>query len=90
MSKLNQLSLYEAKEGMIKKKFSSREITQDHIKAIKNCKNLNAFITEIPDLALQAADESDKRRTVNSSCSDTGRSAVVIPASNFHNLIYFR
>lgn len=63
MSKLNQLSLHEAKEGMIKKKFSSREITQDHIKAIKNCKNLNAFITEIPDLALQAADESDKRRT---------------------------
>ena len=60
MSKLNQLSLHEAKEGMIKKKFSSREITQDHIKAIKNCKNLNAFITEIPDLALQAADESDK------------------------------
>ena len=62
MSKLNELSLYEAKEGMIKKEFSSREITQDHIEAMKDCKDLNAFITETPDLALQAADESDKRR----------------------------
>ena len=47
---------------MIKKEFSSREITQDHIEAMKDCKDLNAFITETPDLALQAADESDKRR----------------------------
>jgi len=62
MPRLNQLSLHEAREGMSKKQFSSRDITQDHIDAIETRKDLNAFITETPELALKAAEESDKRR----------------------------
>ncbi len=62
MTKLTHLTLSEALAGLKKKEFSSKEITQAHIRAVESARHLNAFITETPELALKQAEESDKRR----------------------------
>lgn len=62
MSKLNHLTIAQALEGLNKKDFTAVELTQVHIDEMVKSKNLNAFITETPDLALQQAEQSDKRR----------------------------
>src|SRR5262249_22057178 len=51
----------EARDGLRKKSFSARELTDAHITAVEKGRSLNAFITETPELARKMAAESDKR-----------------------------
>jgi aspartyl-tRNA(Asn)/glutamyl-tRNA(Gln) amidotransferase subunit A len=63
MSQLYNLTVEEAAAGLAKGEFSSVEITQaclDHIAEVEP--KINAFVTVLPELALQQAKESDERR----------------------------
>lgn len=51
-----------ALKALEKKEFTSVELTQAHIDVMDSARQLNAFITETPELALELAKESDKRR----------------------------
>src|SRR5688572_12299897 len=62
MTALNHLGLAEARKGLEKKEFTSKEITQVHLKAMETMRHLNAYITPTPEIALKQAEESDKRR----------------------------
>ncbi len=63
MSELNKLSVAQAADGLKAKEFSSKEITEDCLSAIKS-KNtdLNAFISFDEVGALKSAEEIDARR----------------------------
>jgi aspartyl-tRNA(Asn)/glutamyl-tRNA(Gln) amidotransferase subunit A len=61
MSKLTDLSLSEALDGLKAKKFSVTELTKEYIAAQEKTRGLNAYVVETPELALAAAKESDAR-----------------------------
>jgi len=61
MSDLTGLTIAEARDGLKKKAFSAKELTEAHIKAIEKGRALNAFVVETPEIALKGAAESDKR-----------------------------
>ena len=58
---LIRLTLAEAKAGLRKKSFSAVELTQAYLDAMAQHRSLNVYILETPELALQAARESDAR-----------------------------
>lgn len=61
MSNLNELTIEQAHEGLIKKEFSSKELTQaclDRIKKIDS--KIQAFLTVTSNLALEQAEQADK------------------------------
>lgn len=64
MTKLTDLTITEALEGMSAKKFSAVELAEAHIAAVENpqARGMNAFITETPFLAREQAAASDARR----------------------------
>ena len=62
MSELNHLTMAQARDGLAKGEFSSAELTQAHIAALEVSRGLNAFVTETPEQAMKAAQESDARR----------------------------
>ena len=55
------LSLCEIKENLLKKEFSSVELTKCFLERIEKYKNLNAYITVCADKALQSAKKSDEK-----------------------------
>lgn len=59
MTELTQLSLSDARDGLTKGDFSAVELTQAHIEAMDTHRDLNAYITEVPELALERAKEAD-------------------------------
>ena len=61
MKKLNELCLHEARDGLLNKDFTSKELVLDHIEAMESSRSLNAFITETPEIAIKSAEESDSR-----------------------------
>ncbi|MFO1038926.1 MAG: Asp-tRNA(Asn)/Glu-tRNA(Gln) amidotransferase subunit GatA [Geminicoccaceae bacterium] len=61
MSALTDLTLAAARDGLRKKSFSARELTEAHVAAVEKSRDLNAFITETPELALQQAAAADAR-----------------------------
>jgi aspartyl-tRNA(Asn)/glutamyl-tRNA(Gln) amidotransferase subunit A len=61
MSDLTALTLADARDRLLKKDFSARELTEAHIKAVEAARPLNAFVVETPDKAVQMADAADKR-----------------------------
>ncbi len=61
MSDLTSLTIADAREGLRKKSFSARELTEAHIKAVEKARALNCFVTETPEIALKGAEEADKR-----------------------------
>ena len=63
MTDLTNMTMAEALKGLDNKDFTSVEITQAHIDAMAQAKDLNCFITETPDLALEQAKASDNRRS---------------------------
>jgi len=63
MTDLNKLTLLDAKKGLEMKKFSSVELTQDHISKIEKTRHLNAYVTDCFESALTQAKESDARYT---------------------------
>jgi len=60
--KLTKLTLSEARERLNTREVSAVELTQAHLDAISDNRDLNAFITETPDIAIQRAALSDDRR----------------------------
>ena len=61
MSDLTGLTIAEARDGLKKKAFSAKELTEAHIKAVEKARALNAFVTETPEIARAGAAEADKR-----------------------------
>lgn len=60
MSKLNQLTIAETLRGLKNKDFSARELTAEYIKAMEAARNLNAYVLETPEIAMQQAEVADK------------------------------
>jgi aspartyl-tRNA(Asn)/glutamyl-tRNA(Gln) amidotransferase subunit A len=56
-----QFTLAEAREAIRSGKISASELTRAFVAAVDGGRNLNAFITETPDKALEMAGESDRR-----------------------------
>ncbi|MGI9433617.1 MAG: amidase, partial [Geminicoccaceae bacterium] len=61
MSGLTDLTIAEASEGLASRAFSAGELVAAHIRAIESAGDLNAFIVETPEKALEMARESDRR-----------------------------
>jgi aspartyl-tRNA(Asn)/glutamyl-tRNA(Gln) amidotransferase subunit A len=61
VSALTALTLAAARDGLRARKFSAREITEAHVKAVEAARPLNAFVTETPERALAMAGEADAR-----------------------------
>ncbi|MBN9412396.1 MAG: Asp-tRNA(Asn)/Glu-tRNA(Gln) amidotransferase subunit GatA [Candidatus Paracaedimonas acanthamoebae] len=61
MTKLTDLTLCEARDGLINKQFSAQELTQSHLEKMDETRALNAYITETPDIALKMAQASDAK-----------------------------
>jgi aspartyl-tRNA(Asn)/glutamyl-tRNA(Gln) amidotransferase subunit A len=61
MNDLTHLTLTEARDGLKKRRFSARELTEAHLAAIEAARPLNAFLKETPDRALTTAKASDER-----------------------------
>ncbi len=61
MSKLNSLSIVDAKNGLKKKDFSVKELVQAHLDNMDKHKNLNAYVLETADYALAQAEASQKK-----------------------------
>ncbi len=59
---LTNLTIAEARDGLSAKEFTAVELTEAHNTAVSNAKGLNAFVTETPELAIEAAKASDARR----------------------------
>ena len=62
MSALTNLTIAGAEKGLAAGDFSAQELTTAHIEAMEAARDLNAFITETPDIALSRAKDSDARR----------------------------
>lgn len=62
MTQLNTLTITQALEGLDKGKFTSEELTKAHIDALEKHRDLNAYVVETPEIALEAARASDLRR----------------------------
>ncbi|MDR3179686.1 MAG: Asp-tRNA(Asn)/Glu-tRNA(Gln) amidotransferase subunit GatA [Holosporaceae bacterium] len=58
---MHTLSIYEARERLLEKKFSSTELTQCFLDRIRQYSHLNAFITLSEEQALESARKSDER-----------------------------
>ena len=62
MTKLTDLTIVDALDGLAAKKFSAVELTDAHLVGMEKARGLNAFITETPEIAKRQAKESDARR----------------------------
>ena len=63
MAGLTDLTLAEGRDALAGGDFSAVELTEAHISAIEENRELNAFITETPERALADAKASDVRRS---------------------------
>jgi aspartyl-tRNA(Asn)/glutamyl-tRNA(Gln) amidotransferase subunit A len=61
MAELTHLGLAEAKRLIAAREISAAELTEAHLDAMAQARDLNAFITETPELALEMAQASDAR-----------------------------
>jgi aspartyl-tRNA(Asn)/glutamyl-tRNA(Gln) amidotransferase subunit A len=61
MNDLTDLTLAEARDGLAAKSFTATELTQAHIAAVEAARELNAYVLETPDKALDMARASDER-----------------------------
>ena len=62
MSELTALTIAEALEGLKAREYTAEELTEEHIKSIEASRDLNAFVLETPDQAVDDARASDTRR----------------------------
>src|SRR5689334_9247524 len=61
MTDLTSLTIAEAREGLAKKFFTSRELTDAHLAAMEAARSLNAFVLETPDKARAMAQAADAK-----------------------------
>ena len=66
MTKLNELTIAQAADGLEKGDFSARELVDACLSASEAAQDLNAFITLTPDVARDRAEASDARRAKGS------------------------
>src|SRR5947199_9535886 len=59
MTPLTSLTIAEARDGLAKKSFTSRELTDAHLAAMEAARSLNAFVLETPDKARAMAQAAD-------------------------------
>ncbi|MFP6770895.1 MAG: Asp-tRNA(Asn)/Glu-tRNA(Gln) amidotransferase subunit GatA [Alphaproteobacteria bacterium] len=62
MSELTDLTISQARDLLAKGELSSRQLTESHVEAMAQASQLNAFVSQLPDVALDMADASDGRR----------------------------
>lgn len=62
MTDLVELTIAEALDGLNKKEFTAVELTQAHLKEMEKARELNAYVLETPEIALERAKRSDERR----------------------------
>ena len=56
MTRLTDLTVAGALDGLAKGSFSAKELTQAHLEAMAAARHLNAYITETPEKALTMAE----------------------------------
>ena len=61
MTNLIHLSLTDARDKLTRKEISATELTQAHLDQMEKTRDLNAFILETPEHALEMAKQSDQR-----------------------------
>ena len=61
-TELTHLTIAEARDGLSTGDFSSVELIAAHNVAVEKAHDLNAFVVETPELALDGAKASDDRR----------------------------
>jgi aspartyl-tRNA(Asn)/glutamyl-tRNA(Gln) amidotransferase subunit A len=61
MTSLTSLTISSARDGLKKKSFSSRELTDAYLDAMAKARILNAYVVETPEQARAMADASDAR-----------------------------
>ena len=61
MGALTELTLAEARDGLLKKSFSAAELAEAHVAAVEGARSLNAFLVETPERAVADAKASDER-----------------------------
>lgn len=61
MTDLTKLTISEAKDGLAKKEFTAVELTEAYLKNMDAKRALNAFVTEIPEKALEQAKVSQAK-----------------------------
>ena len=83
MTNLKNLSLKELREGLDKKDFSAKDLTENSLKEIEKNKDLNAFISVFADNALSQANIADKIIAEGKAKSLTG-----IPISVKDNILF--
>jgi aspartyl-tRNA(Asn)/glutamyl-tRNA(Gln) amidotransferase subunit A len=59
MTDLTSMTIAEARDGLAKKSFTSRELTDAHLAAMEAARSLNAFILETPEKARAMAQAAD-------------------------------
>jgi aspartyl-tRNA(Asn)/glutamyl-tRNA(Gln) amidotransferase subunit A len=60
MTALTELTIAQARDGLRAKKFSARELTAAHIRAVEAARPLNAYLVETPDIATEQAAAADR------------------------------
>ncbi len=78
MTKLTELTISAARDGLTGGDYTAVELAQAHLKAMEGARDLNAFITETPDIALERAKESDARRTAGNAAGSMDGIPVAI------------
>ncbi len=61
MTDLTNQTIASARNGLRQKKFSAKELVTAYLQKVEGAHSLNAFITQTPEHALQAADQTDSR-----------------------------
>src|SRR5262247_2656199 len=59
MTDLTSMTIAEARDGLAKKSFTSRELTEAHLAAMEAARSLNAYVLETPDKAREMAQAAD-------------------------------
>src|SRR5262245_48982505 len=61
MTDLTSLTLAEARDGLVHKRFSATELADAHLAAIEQARTLNAYVLETPEAARTMAQAADAR-----------------------------
>ena len=86
-SDLTDLTIAAAAKGLAEGDFTSGDLTRAHLEAMEAARDLNAFVTETPDIALQRAEDSDIRRAIGESAGPLGNKGIEV-AGSLHGLSY--
>lgn len=61
MTDLTKLTITEALKGLKEKKFSAVELTKEYLNKMESCRELNAYVLETPEKALEQAKVADEK-----------------------------